>query len=266
MGLLKYTNYLQRGAATTHAIKNDPFGIVFDTLVRFVVGRLFPIPFASELVIYFKGPIFAFLLGLITFAITGIIIVVTLVLAPSATIRSVGSFVPFGQELQVAVQALAGYKETGFVDTNMPTKNPFGGVGEEYSVRTAGFHDLEYFRKFGLIHEGQDLIPSENYYAGSNAYKLTGQPIVFATLTGNATTYTDSEGSLTVAITNEEQSMRTVYMHFKQVLACNCQVHAGEPIGIMGDTGFSFGEHLHYEVRRNEGGNWVAINPLSYIK
>src|SRR5207302_1003038 len=108
--------------------------------------------------------------------------------------------------------------------------------------------------------------PTEAYYAENKAYRITGQPIIFATMSGKATTYTDPEGALTVSIINNEGTIQTVYKHFKQILTCNCTIKAGTPIGIMGDTGFAEGEHLHYEVRLNEGGNWVAVNPLDYIK
>jgi peptidase M23-like protein len=258
-----------RGLATTQAITLNPFNFVLDNLIRLIVKLFIPIPLASEFIIYFKGPILALLFGSILFIITLLILIVTTFFSPLSTTSALANDIfgalPQGQNLQSILKALDGYIEAGFSDTDTPTKDPFGGTGESFSIRTAGFHDPSYTEEFGQVHEGQDLIPSPQYYAQNKAYKLTGQPIVFATITGTATTYTDSYGALTVAITNSEGTIMTVDKHFSQILTCNCVVHAGQPIGIMGATGFATGPHLHYEIRLNENGNWVAVNPLDYI-
>ncbi|MGH7204403.1 MAG: M23 family metallopeptidase [Candidatus Levyibacteriota bacterium] len=269
MSVVKLTKHAYQGATTAKTIMSDPFGFAIDTLIRVIVRAFIPLPFVSEIAIYFKGPILTLLAGGAVFFITILFIIITTLYAHASAlqsvVRSLTGAIPVGQDLQVILKALEGYIEAGFVDTNIPGKDPFGGNGESYSIRTAGFHDPGYYQQFGLVHEGQDLVPSSAYYANNKAYQTTGQPIVFATLTGSATTYTDSYGALTVAITNSDGTIQTVYKHFKQILACNCQIHAGQPIGIMGETGFAFGEHLHYEVRLNQEGNWVAVNPLDYI-
>lgn len=268
--ILQKTKVVFQRAATAQAIQHNPFGFALDTIIRLFVRFIIPVPFASELVIYFKGPILAFLAGGAILLISLLFMIIAALFTPASAINSVvSSFtgaVPIGQNLQVIIQALDGYIEEGFTDTNIPTKNPFGGKGERYSIRTAGFHSQGYFQNFGLMHEGQDIVPSQAYYAENKAYQLTGQSVIFATLSGNATTYIDSEGALTVAITNNKGTIQAVYKHFKQILTCNCAVQSGKPIGIMGSTGFSTGDHLHYEVRLNQGGTWIAVNPLDYIK
>lgn len=269
MSVLQHTRNVYHGISTTQTLKTDPFGFAIDSLIRIIVTAFIPVPFASEIAIYFKGPILALLAGGIIILMTVIFTLVTTLYAPmtglNSIIKSFSGALPAGQDLQVIVKALEGYLEAGFADVSIPLKDPFGGDGENYSIRTAGFHDPAYYQHYGLIHEGQDIVPSQAYYAANKAYQLTGQPVVFATISGNARTYSDSYGALTVAITNNEGSIQTIYKHFSQILSCNCEIHAGQPIGIMGDTGFADGVHLHYEVRINQGGNWIAVNPLDYI-
>lgn len=55
------------------------------------------------------------------------------------------------------------------------------------------------------------------------------------------------------------------YKHFRRgsvVVKSGQVVKAGEKIGIQGNTGKSFGEHLHYEVRRNG----VLVDPVPYFQ
>ena len=52
-----------RGLSTTQAITNNPLNFVLDNLIRLIVKVLIPVPLASELIIYFKGPILAFFAG-----------------------------------------------------------------------------------------------------------------------------------------------------------------------------------------------------------
>jgi murein DD-endopeptidase MepM/ murein hydrolase activator NlpD len=54
----------------------------------------------------------------------------------------------------------------------------------------------------------------------------------------------------------------TLYAHMSQILASPGQrVSAGAQIGISGMTGFTTGEHLHFEIRYNGG----YVNPADYL-
>lgn len=54
----------------------------------------------------------------------------------------------------------------------------------------------------------------------------------------------------------------TVYGHSSKLLVHEGQhVDAGQVIGLIGDTGYSFGNHLHYEVRING----VAVDPIPFM-
>ena len=49
----------------------------------------------------------------------------------------------------------------------------------------------------------------------------------------------------------------TLYAHLSQINVTRCQgVYAGNMIGLAGNTGNSFGAHLHFEVR--QGGGFIS--------
>jgi murein DD-endopeptidase MepM/ murein hydrolase activator NlpD len=55
----------------------------------------------------------------------------------------------------------------------------------------------------------------------------------------------------------------TLYAHLTTYFVKMCQsVSQGDQIGTAGNTGNSFGAHLHFELRRNG----VAVNPLGYVQ
>ncbi len=257
-------------AKTAKQVAKDPFGLLLDAAIVWIVRFFVPVPFAGELAVYFKGPLLAICgMGLVI-GVTVIITSVGLIFAPVSILQSLtGSLVSTltgGSATTIPIDALKGYLEPGFVDTDSPTVDPFGGIGQTISILTAGFHDQDYYNRFGIVHEGIDLVPTQTYYATNQAYAKTHAVIMFATTSGKTRTYTDSYGALTVDVTNNPGTLKTVYKHLNQIIVDNnASIHAGTPIGVMGKTGFATAEHLHYEVRRNQGGSWVAVNPLPYI-
>lgn len=63
-------------------------------------------------------------------------------------------------------------------------------------------------------------------------------------------------------VIRHDNGLETVYGHFsKHLVKRNQYVKAGEPIGLGGNTGRSFGAHLHFETRYMG----VAINPAAII-
>ncbi len=252
---------LLRRVNTLRALKNDPFGFVIDSLIKIVVNLVIPIPLAGNVVAQFRGPVLGFLASIV---ILGIMVLVTMI-----TVLMSVFLVPTGYFQQVIssfVSSAQGVNE-GFTQSSIPTQNPFGGIGMSYTSITAGFLDPAYFLNFGKNHTGIDLVPNDEYYKSSKTYAETKKIIVYATHTGTANFYTDGKGGETVEVTNNDASLKSIYIHFKEVYVnTGDTIQAGTPLGEMGKTGFATGEHLHYEIRIKDGNNWLPVNPLTYIK
>ena len=59
-----------------------------------------------------------------------------------------------------------------------------------------------------------------------------------------------------------DDGMAYYYCHLdKRLVAPGQRVKAGDTLGIEGNTGYSFGKHCHFEVRRNG----VSVNPAPYL-
>ncbi|WP_188048655.1 peptidoglycan DD-metalloendopeptidase family protein [Bacillus sp. CH30_1T] len=66
------------------------------------------------------------------------------------------------------------------------------------------------------------------------------------------------------------QTWESLYAHMRtgsRKVSEGDYVKQGQPIGIMGNTGYSFGQHLHFELHK---GRWdikksKAVNPLDYL-
>ena len=97
---------------------------------------------------------------------------------------------------------------------------------------------------------------------------------IFAAADGKVSrSYTSSSYGECVFILHEfdEQEFETVYAHMKKdsrTVKEGDAVKQGQKIGIMGNTGNSFGQHLHFEVHK---GRWNsrksnAVDPLIYLE
>ena len=255
MGLLKKTSRI-------HSFARDPLEFMTDAIVIAVVNFIIPIPLVGQTVSRFKKPV---LLTLATVFILGLFLLVTIetvlltpLLMTSGMMNAITS--AFDSSSGVAI-------DTSFAETSVPRQNPFGGAGLAYVNITAYFMDSAYYLQFGKSHTGIDLIPSTTYFSNSESYKNTGKVNIFSTINGKVNYYVDSEGGETVEITNNEGFLKVVFIHFSSVYVHSGDIiKAGTPIGIMGDTGFATGAHLHYEVRTKDGDLWLAVNPLGYIK
>lgn len=229
----------------------NPFEALLDWIVRIIVYAFIPSPLAAETIVQFRGLVLTFLCNGIVLLFVLIIMLVQLFTNPTLTSAA---------QAQIVVPS-----DGSFVSTDTPLQNPLGGQGLSLAQITAGFMDPSY-TFFGGVLTGVDFVPNDTYYQTSESYKQTGQIIAYATMNGTVRYYQDQYGSHTVDVTNNQNTIKTIFMHLNAVfVATGDTISAGKPIGTMGDTGFSTGEHLHYEIRLNENGNWIPVNPLGYI-
>lgn len=244
-------------------IKDDPFGFFIDKIIAFIVNLLIPLPLAGDLVAQFKKPIATLLVTLLIFFLFMLTVIGTIFMSP----------VILGSSILTNITSVFGSNnsniplDASFGDTQVPRKNPFGGSGMSYTTITSYFLDPGYYIQYGKEHPAIDLVPSSAYYENSLTYKETHKVVIFATISGSVSHYIDTYGGETVEITNTDNTFRVKYIHFSSALVENGNiVRSGTPVGIMGDTGFSTGDHVHYEIRIKDGNTWRAVNPLGYIQ
>lgn len=114
-------------------------------------------------------------------------------------------------------------------------------------------------QRWGTFHAGIDI-----------ANRASGVPIVAAADGVVIKSYYSSSygNAIFVAHSINGQTYTTVYAHMSSRAVGNgAVVSKGQQIGIMGNTGQSYGQHLHFELHR---GSWNAsksnaINPLSMM-
>ena len=103
----------------------------------------------------------------------------------------------------------------------------------------------------GLVHAGIDL-----------ALEGLTHSQVFSACTGSVS-YTGYSGAYgNHVIVDCGDGFTTLYGHFSQVLVKKGQsVDNSRVLGISGSTGYSTGEHLHFEIRLND----LPVNPENYL-
>lgn len=103
--------------------------------------------------------------------------------------------------------------------------------------------------RWGKLHKGIDLASGNHSILAADSGK-----VVFA---GKKNGYGNA------IIIDHSNGYRTLYGHLSKISVRKGQtVEKGEKIGVMGNTGHSFGTHLHFEVIKNGD----VTNPLKYLK
>ncbi len=115
---------------------------------------------------------------------------------------------------------------------------------------------------------GQHWVSGNDYWSGHLAIDIAageGAPVWAA----DAGTVTMAQGGWNygygnVVMIDHNNGYVTLYGHLSQINVVPCQgVSAGQLIGLAGNTGNSFGAHLHFEVRLNGGfvNPWYVLPP-----
>ena len=109
---------------------------------------------------------------------------------------------------------------------------------------------------------GFDYTPETNHFGIDIAGSL-GNPI-YASDSG-VVTYAgwNDYGYGEMIVVDHGSGWQTLYAHLSQInVSCGQEVNQGEIIGLMGSTGQSTGEHLHFEMRNDEYGR---VNPWDFL-
>lgn len=121
--------------------------------------------------------------------------------------------------------------------------------------------------KYSNTHKGVDIVALKNNVATTDTIVAHSDGKVIAIMTGKK----NNKGAKGMeSYGNYVQIMHyngytTFYAHLSSVIVRVGQtVKKGQSIGYMGNTGNSYGAHLHFEVRKNKS-YASAINPTKYL-
>jgi len=95
--------------------------------------------------------------------------------------------------------------------------------------------------------------PSKRWHTGLDLAMPEGTP-VFAADAGVVRTFRTNQGYGNYALIIHGNGYATLYGHLRDfVVKDGAVVQRGDPVGLVGSTGFSTGPHLHFEVRYDAG-------------
>jgi hypothetical protein len=117
-----------------------------------------------------------------------------------------------------------------------------------------------YFSR-GFGHKDDPFTGFKQFHSGLDIANKRGTP-VFATADGKVVSVRVNGGMGKMIAIDHGYGLKTRYAHLdKYNIKVGQRVKRGDLIGYMGNTGYSTGPHLHYEVLRNG----KSVNPYKYI-
>lgn len=136
----------------------------------------------------------------------------------------------------------------------IPFGSPFCGEGLEFTKVN---------QEFGDDHKALDIVPNSKYAEVDPLYEKFEDEYFYAPCSGKLSVSQDKETKANVIkITCENDAYSVEFWHDKESFwTYDGKIKAGEVIGIMGETGVTDGEHIHYIIKKN--GN--RIDPLELI-
>ena len=123
-----------------------------------------------------------------------------------------------------------------------------------------------YGQRNGSMHYGIDLV---DYSSILNRYHNLVMAVRGGTVAQARQVYEKSnktwEWGKYVAI-DQDDGNTVYYCHLsKYMVKRGDKVSAGDIIGVAGNTGYSTGIHLHFEIRKYEDGTTKYVNPAEYL-
>jgi len=133
-------------------------------------------------------------------------------------------------------------------------------VSLKYKAR---YPEEKFFKQRGLIfHKGIDFTPK---WGHKNKTFYLRAPVSGIVEAGG---YSPSWGFHCIISSKEsDKPAKHILAHMAKVFVNPGKyVRKGQTIGIMGDSGWSKGKHLHYEVRKpNKNKVWISVDPKEYL-
>jgi len=181
------------------------------------------------------------------------------------------------QDVTAEITYVDGIETARVVTNRTVTKQPVTKVVERGTKKVVSSSGSAVVQGDGVTH-GSMLWPvpichsmsrgySRGHYAldiANGPVKVLGKPAVAAdggTVIQASTGWNGGYGN--VVKIQHSNGLITVYAHLLSIkVVKGQQVSRGQTIGLIGNTGRSFGPHLHFEVIKNG----VKVNPLNYVK
>jgi murein DD-endopeptidase MepM/ murein hydrolase activator NlpD len=146
-----------------------------------------------------------------------------------------------------ALRAILGYPEDPVLDVPTSVERPLSSEGLIWPVE--GVFTSAFGMRWGALHAGIDVGAPE----GTPVYAAKDGTIIFAGVQG---------GYGNIVIIDHGDGFHTSYAHLSRIVAVNgSRVMQGELIGLVGNTGNSYGAHLHFETRVKGR----PYDPLAYL-